>query len=156
MLCVTGHMSHVTCHLSSVTCHMSHFFFLTFTFLSFFWQSCETSRRRVSYQFKSYDDIHGWWSDFAYIKVWANTNKWVPPHEESDLFFVRRFYTLYEQKCSNVRPLLSITFPQWFRKSKKFGHWTSGSGGKKMFKRNEEIIKNGKKLFPPRRFYTLY
>ena len=35
----------------------------------------------------------------------------------------------------NLRPLLSITFPQGFQKSKKFGHWTSGSGGKKTFKR---------------------
>ena len=44
---------------------------------------------------------------------------------------MRRFYTLYELKYSNLRPLLSITFPQGFRKSKKFGHLTSGSGGKK-------------------------
>ena len=27
-------------------------------------------------------------------------------------FFARQFYTLYEQKFSNLRPLLSITFPQ--------------------------------------------
>ena len=46
-------------------------------------------------------------------------------------FFARRFYTLYEQKFYNLRPLLFITFPQGFRISKKFGHWTSGSGGKK-------------------------
>ena len=42
----------------------------------------------------------------------------------------RRFYTLYEQTFSNLRPLLSNTFPQGFQKSKSFGHWTSGSGGK--------------------------
>ena len=42
----------------------------------------------------------------------------------------RQFYTLYKQKFSNLRPLLSITFPQGFLNSKKFGHWTSGSGDK--------------------------
>ena len=36
---------------------------------------------------------------------------------------------------SNVRPLLSITFPQGFRISKNIGHPTSGSGGKKTVKR---------------------
>ena len=40
----------------------------------------------------------------------------------------RRFYILYEQKVSILRPLLSITFPQWFWKSKKFGYWTLGNG----------------------------
>ena len=54
---------------------------------------------------------------------------------KNKLFFARRFYTLYEQKFSNLRPLLSITFPQGFRISKIFGHPTSGSGGKKTFKR---------------------
>ena len=39
------------------------------------------------------------------------------------LFSPRQFYTLYEQKFSNLRPLLSLTFPQGFRKSRKFGHW---------------------------------
>ena len=34
-----------------------------------------------------------------------------------------------------MRPLLSITFPQGFQISKNIGHPTSGSGGKKMFKR---------------------
>ena len=29
-------------------------------------------------------------------------------------FLARQFYTLYEQKFSNMRPLLSITFPQGF------------------------------------------
>ena len=51
---------------------------------------------------------------------------------------LRQFYTLYEQKVSNLRPLLSITFPQGFQKSQKFGHWTSGSGGKKTLKRSEK------------------
>ena len=51
----------------------------------------------------------------------------------------RQFYTLFKQKFLNVRPLLSIIFPQGFRKYKKFGHWTSGSGGKKTFKLSEEM-----------------
>ena len=53
---------------------------------------------------------------------------------------MRQFYTLYEQKFSNLRTFLSITFPQGFRKSKKFGHWTSGSGGKKTINRSELSI----------------
>ena len=50
----------------------------------------------------------------------------------------RWFYTFYEQKFLNLRPLLSITFPHEFQKSKKFGHWTSGSGGKKIVKLSEK------------------
>ena len=46
--------------------------------------------------------------------------------------------TLYEQMFSNLRPLLPITFPQGFPKSKKFGHWTLGSGGKKTGKQSEK------------------
>ena len=46
--------------------------------------------------------------------------------------FARQFYTLYEQKFSNLRQLLALTFPQGFQISKKFGHWTS-SGDKKTF-----------------------
>ena len=39
----------------------------------------------------------------------------------------RQFYTHCEPKFSNLRPLLSITFPKGFQKSKKkFGHWTLG------------------------------
>ena len=34
-----------------------------------------------------------------------------------------------------MRPLLSTTFPQGFRISKNIEHPTSGSGGKKTFKR---------------------
>ena len=48
--------------------------------------------------------------------------------------FARRFYTIFKQKCSNLRPLFSITFPQGFWISKNIGHTTSGSGGKKTFK----------------------
>ena len=50
-------------------------------------------------------------------------------------FFVRRFLTIFKQKCSNLRPLLSIIFPQGFRISKNIGHPTLGSGDKKTFKR---------------------
>ena len=41
-----------------------------------------------------------------------------------------RFVTIFKQKCSNMRPLLSITFPQGFWISKNIWHPTSGSGGK--------------------------
>ena len=64
-------------------------------------------------------------------------------NEKNTYFFSsspQQFYTLYEQKCSSLRPLLSITFPQGFQKSKKFGHWTLGSGGKKTFKRGEQSV----------------
>ena len=41
----------------------------------------------------------------------------------------------FQTKMLNLRPLLSITFPKGFQNSKSFGHPTSGSGGKKTFKR---------------------
>ena len=66
-------------------------------------------------------------------------------------FFVRQFYTLYEQKTSNIRQILSISFPQGFQKPKKFGHLNSRSGSKNTFKK-----KCKKKLFLLRQFYTLY
>ena len=59
--------------------------------------------------------------------------------------FAWRFYTLYEQKFSNVRPLFSFTFHKGFRKYKIFAHWTLGSGGKKTFKQSEQMKKNLKK-----------
>ena len=62
-------------------------------------------------------------------------------------FFARRFHTLYEQKYSILRPLLSISLPQGFVKSKKFGHWTLESGGKKTFKWSEQIKKYVKNFF---------
>ena len=61
----------------------------------------------------------------------------------------RRFCNLYEQKFSNLRPVLSITFPQEFRKSKKFGHWTLWIWGKKTFKRSEQMKKNCRSDFTP-------
>ena len=51
------------------------------------------------------------------------------------LFFARKILTTSQQKCSNLRPCLTITFPQGFRISKNIGHPTLGSGGKKLFKR---------------------
>ena len=52
-----------------------------------------------------------------------------------------RFFTIYEQKYLNLRPLLTISFPKGFGKFKKFGHWTLGNGGKKMFKWSEQMKK---------------
>ena len=60
---------------------------------------------------------------------------------------VRQFYTLYEQKTSNIRQILSISFPQGFQKPKKFGHLNSRSGGKNTFKGSEQIKKKVKKTF---------
>ena len=55
---------------------------------------------------------------------------------KKEKFFSRgKFRKLSNKKCSKVRPLLSITFPQGFRISKNIAHSTSGSGGKKTFKR---------------------
>ena len=51
-----------------------------------------------------------------------------------------RFYTLYEQKFSILRPTLYITNPQGFQKSKRFGHWTSGSWGKKTVIQSETKV----------------
>ena len=45
----------------------------------------------------------------------------VRPNLPLKTIFARQFYTIYEQKFSNLRQLLSITFPQGFQKSKMFG-----------------------------------
>ena len=55
--------------------------------------------------------------------------------QKKTLIFARQFLTIFKQKCSNMRPLLSITFSQGFRISKNIWHLTSGSGGKKTVKR---------------------
>ena len=70
-------------------------------------------------------------------------------------FFAWQLYTNYEQKFANLRPPLFLTFPQGFQKSKKFGHWTLGSGGKKLFKRGEQMIFFSKKLFCRCNFTTI-
>ena len=53
---------------------------------------------------------------------------------QKEHFLPRQFYVIFEQKSSNLRSLLSITFPQGFHVSKNIGHPTSGSGGKKIVK----------------------
>ena len=65
---------------------------------------------------------------------------WFPPcfvRQNQSFFFsfsVWQFYITSKLKCSNLRSLLSITFPQGFRISKNIGHPTSGSGSKKTVK----------------------
>ena len=41
-----------------------------------------------------------------------------------------------------LRPFLSNTVSQGFRKSKKLGHWTSGRGGQKTFNQSDQMKKN--------------
>ena len=52
----------------------------------------------------------------------------------------RQLYTLYEQKYSNLKQLLSISFSQGLRKSKKFGLLEVGA------KRRLNRVKKGKKF----------
>ena len=52
-------------------------------------------------------------------------------------------HLLWEKKYSNLRPLLSISFPQGFRKFNKLGHWTWGSGRKR---RLNEVNKGKKSI----------
>ena len=54
------------------------------------------------------------------------------------LFSLQRYYTFYEQKFSNLTPLLTITFPQGFQK-KNVGYWTSENGGKKIVNWSEKV-----------------
>ena len=76
---------------------------------------------------------------------------------EKKLFFARRFLTIFKQKCSYLRPLLSITFPQGVRISKNIGHPTLGSGGKKTVKRYLKTAKSEeKKLFFAQRFLKIF
>ena len=42
---------------------------------------------------------------------------------KSKLFLRGDFTPFMRKKYSNLRPFLSIIFPQGFGKSKKFGHW---------------------------------
>ena len=65
---------------------------------------------------------------------------WFPPcfvrqnRQKKNFFIARRFQTISKQKCSNVKPFLSITFLQGFRISKNIGHPNSGRGGTKTVK----------------------
>ena len=54
------------------------------------------------------------------------------------LFDMSQAYCLCLPPWPNLRPLLSITFPQRFRKSKNFEHWTLGRAGKKTVKQSEK------------------
>ena len=56
-----------------------------------------------------------------------------------------RIYSHYVQMFSNMRPLLSLIFPQGFQKSKNLAHWTWGSGGIRPLKgvRNTIIFQIG-------------
>ena len=76
----------------------------------------------------------GSWGKKTFERNEQRRKKWVNNY----FFLPLRLYTLFEQRFSNLRPLCSITFPQGFRLSKKFGHWTLGTGGKKNFKRSEK------------------
>ena len=49
-------------------------------------------------------------------------NKW---KKNPWIFFAAAIYTLHEQKFSNLRPLLSITFTEGFHKLKEFAHQKS-------------------------------
>ena len=69
---------------------------------------------------------------------------------EEKNFFARQFQTIFKQKCSYLRPLLSITFSQGFRIAKNSGYPTLGSGGKKTVKKDQkskETEKVKKKTF---------
>ena len=99
---------------------------------------------------------YGYWTSRSGGK---KTFKWSEQTKKSIIFFWPwQFYTHYEQKFSNLRPLLSITFPQRFWKSKKFAHWTLWSGGKRPFKgvRNtntKEILLSKAKLAQKQTFF---
>ena len=60
---------------------------------------------------------------------------------EKKNFFLRSILDNFKQKCSYLKPFLSITFPQGFQISKNIGHPTSGSGGKEAVK---QYLKNEK------------
>ena len=64
------------------------------------------------------------------MKIGKKWKKW-----RKKTFFCAAILTIFKQKCSYLRPLLSITFPQGFWISKNIGHPTSESGGKKTIKR---------------------
>ena len=71
---------------------------------------------------------------------WTKENKSVKKN-----FFAAAILDHLWANCSNLRPLLSNTFPQGFWISKNFGHPTLRSGGKKMFKwylKSEQMKKN--------------
>ena len=50
---------------------------------------------------------------------------------KKQLFFCAAILDPFQKKCSHLRPLLSITFPQGFQNSINFGHLTLGRGKKR-------------------------
>ena len=86
--------------------------------------------------FRLFNKFGHWTSKTGCKKMFKWSEKMRKIH---DLFLPLRFYTLYEQTFSNLWPSLSITFPQGFWISKKFGHWILGNGGKKTVKRSEKV-----------------
>ena len=69
--------------------------------------------------------------------------------------FARQFHTLYEQKSSHLRPLLSITLSQGFRKSNFFRTLDFEKWGQKTFEQSKQTNKYVKKKIT-RQFYALY
>ena len=90
-----------------------------------------------------------WTSASGGKKRLIGVNKW--RKKSIKTCFATAIYTFYEQKFSNLRPLLTITFPQGFQKSKKFGHWTSENGVKRPFKGARNTVTN-KILFSKAKF----
>ena len=67
------------------------------------------------------------WSKIAAQKKFKQSEK--KKNKKLYFFLPLRFYTLYKQKFSNLRQILSITFPQGFRISKilDIGLWEVGA-----------------------------
>ena len=87
-----------------------------------------------------------WTSDFGSKRPLKKTENRTRPKKvkKKNFFFARRFQAIFNQKCSYLIPLLSITFPQGFRISKNIGPPTSGSGGKKTVKKDQKPKKTEK------------
>ena len=72
-----------------------------------------------------------------YQKSLIHWEAWFPPYfvrqNQPTKLFVWRLKTTLKQKCSDLRPLFSITFPLGFWIFKNIGHLTLWNGGKKTF-----------------------
>ena len=66
----------------------------------------------------------------------STNNKKILPVRQNlpSIFFAQGFYTLYEQTFPNLRPPISITFPQGFRKFIKLRTFKRSEQMKKIFK----------------------
>ena len=104
--------------------------------------------------------------DSENLKRWEQT-EWTNVKKKShEILFTAAIWHPLWAKVSNLRPLLLITFPQGFQKSKKIADWTLWRGGNRPLKgvRNtptKKILlskaKFAQKLtFFAWRFYTLY